>query len=110
MKKIVFLFILCVSVCSAQSKYPKTDTLKTITTTPDTIALTSVSYECYELRISNRSTSDTLMWRTDNEIVWRKIIPNATGTAEGYCNRIIAKYIYRKAKQGTGIKSELWAN
>jgi hypothetical protein len=107
---LVCVFLCCASICICQSKNPKTDTLKTITTTIDTLIVTNNPYECYELRISNRSTSDTLMWRTNMEAVWRKIIPNSTGTAEAYCNRIIFKVIYRKAKQGSGIKSELWAN
>jgi len=116
MKKIVLILIgtamlmmtSCADVCYSQNWKPlsiQVTSEKKITTTPDTLAV-SGDYAVVQLTITNESSgSDTLLFRTNNDTTWRTVYKGEHWQLIEY-----AKYVYRKAKSGTGFISRLWAN
>jgi hypothetical protein len=96
--KYLLSFILvvgCFAVCSGQSQYKFVDSMRTFTTTPDTLKVTSVAYEAFNLIIYNAG-SDTLLWRTDYTTKWNVLPPGWE-----YVNKEYLRYLYRKAKHST---------
>ena len=93
MKTLLFLFVALMagSQCYAQSANPGTKD-KAITATVDTCHVTTdYSLNVIEFSITNRSATDTLRWRTNNEATWSLLFPRqAYHAVKSY-----AKYIYR---------------
>jgi len=81
-------------------------TEKTITTITDTTIVTAKDFVPIELFIVNDSSTDTLLFRSNNESTWKTIYKGETA----HFNKIYAKYLFLKAKNGSGIKTRLWAN
>ncbi len=111
MKRTIFLLaavvVVCLGCCSELCQaqlMTQVTSEKTITTTSDTLRITGKDLILVSLFIQNRSLTDTLQWRTDNDTTWRTQYPNTW-----YADKMYMKYLYRKAKSGTGLSCKTWA-
>lgn len=106
MKTILFIIIALFAggQCYAQSQEPKTSD-KTITTAVDTLVLSAQSLNRVTINITNRSATDTLLWKTENEVIYSKLFPG-----QRFHDVLYAKKIFRKASSGSGIFSQLKVN
>ena len=103
MKRITLIALVLVAFAAsapAQSLYPWSDSLKTITTAVDTTTANSIARptEVYHITLCNYRTIDTIAYKTENDSKWSILLP-----ARNTYFITPMHYLYRKTLSGTAV-------